>query len=238
MRPQVFGKEHVIYFLISTLVAVACFILTKKYAKTEKSQRLVIKAVAFGLFLSILANRLSQVFRYDTVRWYCIIPDSFCGMTSLVLSLGVLLGKKNNDVLHFAWLLGIFGGIATVVYPDFVGQSDSIFYLPTISGLLHHSFSAFTVVLLLAFGQIEITYKKWRCVLFGLTAYMTVGAFLIGVFKVSDAFHIFDPLLSNTPLTAWFMAPLYALGHGLIFLGVEIVKKRKGLKNASEVLDK
>ena len=67
---------------------------------------------------------------------------------------------------------------------------------------------------------------------------MSVGAFLIGVFKVSDAFHIFDPLLSNTPLTAWVMAPLYALGHGLVFLGVEIFNKRKALKNTSEVLDK
>ena len=123
--------------------------LAKKFAKTEKSQNITLKILAGLLFVSIITNRLSQVFRYDNVRWHCIIPDSFCGMTSLVLSLAVLFGKKNNGVLHFVWLLGLFGGVSTVIYADFVGQSSSIFYLPTISGLLHHSFSAMLVVALL-----------------------------------------------------------------------------------------
>ena len=114
MPPQLFGIEHILYIVITTVVAVVGLLLAKKYAKSEKAQTLVLKGIAAALFAAIMANRLSQVFRYDTVRWYCIIPDSFCGMTSLVLSLAVLLGKKDNDVLHFVWLLGIFGGISTV----------------------------------------------------------------------------------------------------------------------------
>ena len=69
-------------------------------------------------------------------------------MTSLVLSLGVLLGGKDNPVLHFAWLPGLFGGITTVIYASFVDQGPSIFYLPTISGLLHHSLAAMVAVAL------------------------------------------------------------------------------------------
>ena len=65
-------------------------ILAKKYAKSEKSQTIFLKTIAVCLFISILTNRLSQVFRYDDVRWYLIIPESYCGMTSLVLSLAVI----------------------------------------------------------------------------------------------------------------------------------------------------
>lgn len=79
------------------------------------------------MFISIMINHLSQVFRYEEIRWYAIIPDSYCGMTSLVLSLAVIFGKKDNCVLHFTWLLGIFGGISTVIYATFVGQGPTIF---------------------------------------------------------------------------------------------------------------
>lgn len=227
MNPQLFGIEHILYILLSTLLGSASLVAAKKFAKTEKSQKIFLKSLAFLLFVAIMANRLSQVFRYDEVRWYCIIPDSFCGMTSLVLSLGVLFGKKDNNVLHFAWLLGLFGGISTVIYATFVGQGPTIFYLPTISGLVHHSFSAMLVVALFLFKQIHITYKKWYCTLFGFTSYLTVGAFLMHTFQMSDAFHIAEPLLSDTPLTAWVMAPMYAFAYGLILLIAEIVNRKR-----------
>lgn len=227
MNPQVFGIEHVLYIVISTVIGGATIFLGKKFLKTEKAQTVFLKILAGLLFVAIAANRLSQVFRYDTVRWYCIIPDSFCGMTSLVLSLAVLFGKKDNPVLHFVWLLGLFGGISTVIYANFVGQSSSIFYLPTISGLLHHSLSAMVVVALLFLKQIDITYKKWYCTLFGFTCYLTVGAFLMHTFPISDAFHIVEPLLSGTPLTAWVMAPMYAVAYAIILFAVEFFKRRK-----------
>lgn len=228
MSPQLFGIEHILYIIISTALCGGALILAKRYAKTEKMQNVFLKLLAALLLIAILTNRLSQVFRYDTVRWYQIIPDSFCGMTSLVLSLGVLFGKRDNAVLHFTWLLGLFGGISTVIYATFVGQSSSIFYLPTISGLLHHSFSATLVIALLMFKQIDITYKKWYCTIFGFTAYLTVGAFLMHTFNLSDAFHIAEPLLSGTNLTAWVMAPMYLGAYALILLCIELARK-KGL---------
>lgn len=225
--PVLFGIEHILYIVISTIVCTTALLLTKKYAKTDKAVAMVLKSLAVALFVAIMANRLSQVYRYDTVRWYLIIPDSFCGMTSLVLALAVLFGKRDNPVYHFVWLLGLFGGISTAIYATFVGQGTTIFYLPTISGLVHHSLSATVVVALLMFKQIDITYKKWYCTFFGFTAYLTVGAFLMHTFDMSDAFHIAEPLLSDTPLTAWVMAPMYALAYGLILLGVELYKKHK-----------
>ena len=234
MAPQLFGIEHILYIIITTILAAAGLLLAKKYAKTEKSQKIVLKILAALLLFAIMTNRLSQVFRYDNVRWYCIIPDSFCGMTSLVLALAVLLGKKDNDVLHFVWLLGLFGGISTVIYATFLDQDLSFFYIPTISGLLHHSFCATLVVAILIFKYMDITYKKWYCTFFGFTSYLTLGAFLMEAFDMSDAYHIAEPLIPDTPLTAWVMAPMYALGYGLILLIVEIAK-RKNRKKATPV---
>lgn len=226
MPPELFGIEHILYIVISTLLCSAILLAGKKLAKTPRSQTIFLKGLACLLFVAIMTNRLSQVFRYDTVRWYCIIPDSFCGMTSLVLALAVLFGKRDNHVLHFVWLLGLFGGISTVIYASFVGQGPTLFYLPTISGLLHHSLSAMMVVALFLFRQIDVTYKKWYCTFFGFTSYLTVGAFLMQTFHMSDAFHIAEPLLSDTPLTAWVMAPMYAVAYALILLGFELAKKK------------
>ena len=226
MAPQLFGIEHILYIIISASIASIVLLLAKRYARTERAISIFLKAIAIMLFAWIVTNRLSQVFRYEEVRWYLIIPDSFCGMTSLCLSLSVLFGKKDNAALHFLWLLGLFGGISTVIYCTFIGQSSSVFYLPTISGLLHHSFSATLVVALLMFRQIDITYKKWYYTLFGFTCYLTVGAFLMHMFKMSDAFHISEPLLPDTFLTAWGMAPIYAAAYALILWVVEIWKKR------------
>lgn len=228
--PELFGIEHILYIVISTIVCTTVLLLTQKYAKTDKAVAIVLKSLAAALFVAIMANRFSQVYRYDTVRWHLIIPDSFCGMTSLVLALAVLFGKRDNPVYHFVWLLGLFGGISTAIYATFVGQGPTIFYLPTISGLVHHSLSATVVVALLMFKQVDITYKKWYCTFFGFTTYLTVGAFLMHTFDMSDAFHIAEPLLSDTPLTAWVMAPMYALAYGLILLGVELYKKHKKVK--------
>lgn len=160
MAPQLFGIEHILYIVISAVLGGAGLLLAKKFAKTEKAQSNVLKLLALLLFISIVTNRLSQVFRYGGVRWYCIIPDSICGMTSLMLSIGVLFGKKDNGIVHFTWLLGLFGGISTVIYATFLDQDVSFFYLPTISGLMHHSFAAMLAVAVLMFRYMEISYKN------------------------------------------------------------------------------
>lgn len=69
--------------------------------------------------------------------------------------------------------------------------------------------------------------KKWYCTFFGFTSYLTLGAFLMHTFDLSDAFHIAEPLLPNTPLTAWVMAPMYVTAYAIILLVIELVRKHK-----------
>lgn len=225
MDLRVFGTAHIIYLLITLPLSFIVLFLGKKFTKSEKSQSIFLKTLAGLLLIWIIINRLSQVYRYGMVRWEQIIPDSFCGMTSLVLALAVLFGKKDNPVYHFVWALGLVGALITVLNPTFLDQAPSIFYLPTISGLLHHSLALVIVAALLLFGQIYITYKKWYCTFFGFTAYLSIGAFQMSVLGFPDAYHIAEPILSGTPLTAWVMAPLYAVGYGLVLLVIELVRK-------------
>ena len=227
MDLRVFGTVHLIYLAITLPLSVIGLVLAKKYAKSEKAKSIVLKSLGGLLLIWILINRLSQVYRYDQVRWEQIIPDSFCGMTSLVLALAVLFGKKDNAVYHFTWFLGLVGATITVLNPTFLSQGPTVFYLPTISGLLHHSVALVVVVALLMFGQIHITYQKWYCTFFGFTAYLTVGAFQMAVFGFQDSFHIAEPILSGTPLTAWVMAPIYAVGYGMVLLAIELIRRKK-----------
>ena len=233
MPAVVFGIEHFLYIGITTVLASSALLLAKKYLKSDKAITIFMKSLAACLFIAILANRLSQVFRYGLVRWEQIVPDSYCGMTSLVLATSVLFGKKDNYALHFVWLLGIFGGISTVIYPTFIGQGPTVFYLPTISGLLHHSLSATLSIALFMFGWLHLTYKKYFCTLIGFTCYLTVGAFLIGCLGLSDAFHIYTPLLDNTPLTTWVMGPIYIVCYALILFFVEFARRRIREKNSA-----
>ena len=230
MDLRVFGAVHFIYLLATIPLSVIGLLLAKKFAKTEKAQSIVLKSLGGLLLIWILINRLSQVYRYSDVRWEQIIPDSFCGMTSLVLALSVLFGKKNNCVYHFTWFLGLIGALITIFNPTFLDQGPSVFYLPTISGLLHHSLALVVVGALLIFHQIQITYKKWYCTFFGFTAYLTIGAFQMSVLGFEDSFHIVEPILSGTPLTAWVMAPLYGIGYGLVLLVIEIIRRRKHIR--------
>jgi len=231
MPAELYGIEHFTYMGVTAAVAAALLLCAKKFAKTERSQKIVLKSLALALLAAIVTNRLSQVFRYETTCWAAIIPDSYCGLTSLLLALAVLLGKKDNNAYHFLWILALFGGISTVVYPAFIGQGPTVFYLPTISGLAHRSLSATLAVALLLFGQVTVTYKKWYCTLFGFTCYLSLGAFLIGALKISDAFHIYTPLIPDTPLTTWGMAPIYAVCYALLLLAVELVRRHRSKKH-------
>ena len=230
MNLNLFGSVHLLYLAITLSISVLVLFFAKKYAKSERAQKAVLKSIALLLLIWIITNRLSQVFRYSDVRWELIIPDSFCGMTSLVLSLAVLFGKKDNVAYHFVWSLGIVGSMITIFHPTFLDQGPTIFYLPTISGLLHHSLTLLMIAALFLFGQINVTYKKWYCTLFGFTSYLTVGAFQMAVLGLSDSFHIVEPMIGETPLTAWFIAPIYAAGYALVLFCFELVRKYRGKK--------
>ena len=227
MNPQVFGKEHLIYIAISLLTAFAVIFLAGRYAKSERTRTVFLKCAAGVLFLLIFTNRLALVFEYDTPNYMKLLTDSFCSTSSYVLSLALRVGKKNNDVLHFIWLVALAGGSIVTFYSDFIGQNPSFLYPPTILGMMHHTVSAIVVILMLMFGYLRLNYKKWYCNLFGFTCYFSYGAFLMCVLNYSNPFYMKEPALSGTPFTAWGIAPIYIALWAVIILIVELVRKKR-----------
>ena len=224
---KIFGWEHVTYLLVWLAVSIAVLACVKIFAKTEKAQKISVKITGGVLLLSILTSRIAQTFLWGDFTWYNFFPTTFCGTSSLVLALAVLLGKKDNCVLHFVWFIALLGGIITSVYPDFLECHNSFFHLDFITSFVHHSLSIVMVVMLLMLKQINITYKKWHYSLFGFCCYLTYGTFLMATFKFSDTFNMFSPILSGTSFTAWVMAPIYFALYGAVILIVELVRRKR-----------
>lgn len=227
MNPQVWGREHLIYIAVSMLTALTVCTLMKKFAKTRKIGGIVVKVSAGILFLIIFTNRMALVYEYGDPNWMELITDSFCSTSSYVLALAILLGKSNNNVLHFIWLVALGGGTITTFYPNFIGQNPSFLYPPTILGMMHHTWSAIVVVLMLMNGYLTLTYKKWYCTLVGFAAYLAYGAFLMCVLDFDNPFYMTAPAIDGTVFTAWVIAPIYAAVYALILLMVELFRRRK-----------
>ena len=233
MSPKIWGWQHILYMVIFLSLTIAGLFFAKKYVKNEKGKKIIIKTLGCLLLISVVCNRISIVFKTEVPEWSWLFPDSFCGMSSFVLSLAVLFGKKNNDVLHFVWMIAFVGGIITFFYPEFIGQNSSFFYMPTITGLLHHTFSWILVTTIITFDYLHITYKKWYCTLWGLTSYLAAGTFVMSVLGHGDAFSIFNPILEGTPFTFWFMLPIYIAVYSFALLGFYLLDKKKNIRQAN-----
>ncbi len=229
MNPQVFGKEHLIYVIVCLCVGIATCVLAKKFVKTEKAKSIFMRCLGAVLFAVILANRFALVFERETANWYKLITDSFCSTSSYVLGLTLMIGKKDNNVLHFVWFISLVGGAITTFYPNFIDQHPSFMYPPTILGMLHHTIQMFIVILMLLLGYVRISIKKFHCSIIGLVSYLAFGGFLLCVLGAhfGNPFYMTAPALGGTPLTVWVIAPIYLVVQFLILFTVELVRKKK-----------
>lgn len=228
MPPKLYGTEHIVYIVLFFVVAAAIVLVTQFALKTEKHKTIMIKSVAGVLLVMTLYNRISLAVWHDNAVW--LLPNSYCGMSSLLLSVCVLLGKPKNKMYDFLFWLESVGGIACVFYPYFLGQGDSIFFSPTISGLLHHSFGFILCVLLVQCKWFSPSLKRWKMFPIGMCAYTVYGLFLLDVCKMPEAMQIDAPLVAGTPLKWWFVI---LVGSALLFVYLfclEKFEKRKAKK--------
>ena len=76
---KIYGIEHILYVVVFLVVTTIFLIFSKKFAKTEKAQNVIIKSVATLLFISIIASRLSITFQSNDPKWYSMLPNQYCG---------------------------------------------------------------------------------------------------------------------------------------------------------------
>lgn len=105
MNPTICGTEHIVFLVIFVVISIISLILIAKYVKTEKTKTILIKSLAGLLLCAILCNRISlAVINND---WTRLIPNTFCGLDSLVLALALLIGKKKQRSFAFCSIYSV-----------------------------------------------------------------------------------------------------------------------------------
>ena len=235
MNPQIYGTEHIIFLAVFFVLATVSLILIAKYVKTEKTKTIIIKVLAFLLLCAILCNRISiAVLSND---WTRVIPNTFCGMDSLVLALAILFGKKDNAVLHFVVYFAFAGGLGTILYPTFIDTYSSVFHPITFSGLIHHALSFYLTILLQVVGWFTPDCKKWKSIVVGFLAYITLGAFLIFGLGISTAFYMNESIIDGTPLTVWVLIPIFVVGFTIYMFIDQTIRFKIRKKKESNVVN-
>lgn len=227
--PKIFGWQHIVYLIVACALCIGAIFIIRKFCKTEKQQRLAIQIYSAILLVFILANRI-LIAAVQQHRFLAVIPNSFCGITSLCFAICGLCCKKDDKFLHWIVYCGLLGGLLTMIYPDFIGQAPSIFYHLTITGLVHHTLAFFLGVTMISIGWFKPSLKRWAWLPLGLTSMMTYGQFLITTGIHSDAMYINEPLISGTPFTWWFTGILFLVLHIVMILIFEYVYLRKSGK--------
>lgn len=223
--PHVYGLEHFLYLGFTFLWMGLGFWWIHRHIHTDKQIEWTIRILGVILFLAIMWNRISVCSLRDGFQFF--IPSTFCGMSSLLLSISAMTLKKNHPAFHAIAYVGLLGGLLTTFYPDFIGQSTSIFYPMTISGLIHHAIMVFLVLVMFQTKWLVPSMKKWFYLPLGLSLYMTIGLFQITIMGYANAMYIYEPILEGTPLN-WFWLGMIFLPYHAVFLWVwETIRKRQ-----------
>ena len=119
--PKVFGWQHIVYLVIFVAAFAATLTVIKLKVKSERTLNIIIKSLGGLLLAPIIFNRIAIAFhRHDA---WGLVPDSFCGMTSLCLAICALVCKKDALPFHCLAYIAFWGGAITTFYPDFIGQA-------------------------------------------------------------------------------------------------------------------
>lgn len=220
---QLFGPEHLIllgvYFALAA--ALGFFVWRKRDQQDFIRKMLVVIAILHIVVICI--NRVSICIRRDTFN--DLLPDTFCGFLSIISPIIILTDKKQKRLLHGLLFPMFMGGFLALIYPSYLSQASSIFYIPTISGLTHHEFLLIEAVVILASGYLVPTVKRWYAVLMILGIYMVYGGILMlaGIYPAIE--FINKPILDAKILEPYIILPLAFAVQCLILLGIELYRK-------------
>lgn len=108
---------HISYIILNIIILILTIILCGKCFL--KGKQLIIKIAGIILFVLVIVNRFSITI-YDNViaskdaSWWELLPNSICGLSSLLLALAIILGKEDNWILNSASYLGFFGSAIVI----------------------------------------------------------------------------------------------------------------------------
>lgn len=208
-----YGVNHIIFLagfvlLLTVTVLVICFAL-----KTQKQKDVFVRILGALLAISLVINRISlALWNAQKIGWLELIPNTYCGMTSLLLGLFALFGKPHHKAFDFLFYVELFGGVACLVYSNFLLQGPkphpTFWFFPTFTGMLHHALGVILCVSLVLCKWFSPSLKRWYIFPIGMGVYTLFGLFLLDVLHIRHTMQIDDPLLPHTPLKWWLVIPI------------------------------
>ena len=223
------GIEHIIYLIVCACILIPLGIILKKKMNTDKKIEIMFRVLGLIGLVAIICTRIA--ISLDENNFIYLIPDSFCSMTSFLTSIALLFFKKDNLILHAVWLIGLIGMTTSVIYPDFLYETTTLFNFSTMTCLLHHTITLFNLIMVFVFKYLSLTYKKSWTQLVGGVLYIGLGFILIYAFNIKGAFYIMVPAIKNTKLYFAVMLPMYVFLYTLIIFLVEFYRYKKINKN-------
>ncbi len=218
---EIFGLEHIIYFIVSLVLMTALTIIFKVFVKKEKMY-IVMKIIAgFGLVLMVIYRIIVSKSRNGTFLDF--LPDTYCSMMGFIMPIIVLCFKPNTKVFQYAMFAGMIGGLLTLCYPDFIVYFDNIFNIHAFTGLLYHTNMLFMFIVAISTGYFVPTFKNWTSVLTGLAFMVVVGEFGNSVLNQANNMYLNAPLISNTIFTWWFVGILFLILYTIILQIYEMI---------------
>ena len=238
----VYGVFHIVYLVVAVMAMILEIIILKKKKISDDKLQLILKIEGAIWLISVLLNRFVVTYSDVVINnregytWLNLIPNTYCGICSLVLSISLMTLKKDNFIFHSLGYLGLVGGFVTMLYPDFL-DSQSIFDLRSITGLLHHTLMFSIMLKMMLFGYMQPTIKKCSYFTLGICVIMTLGVLEKDAFKFTKAMEIGDPLLKSLKvLTSWYITDLLLIICHFVFLVIH--EKRKTHENLKDILKK
>lgn len=117
MAPKVFGWQHLTFLAVFLCIAVAAVLIVQYGMTTDKRKTVFLKCTALSLLILVVLNRISlAVWHRDAVQ---LLPNSYCGVTSLLLALTVLLGRPHAKLLHLLVYVALVAALLRLYIPTF-----------------------------------------------------------------------------------------------------------------------
>lgn len=232
--PGVYSLPHIVYLAIMIPLVVAGIILVMKFIKEEKHIRLLVMITAGALLALIVTNRIAYTYQRVVIEggtlfvdgevlhytWGYLVPETFCGLSALALSLAALCFKKDNILLHALAYFGLINGIASSFYPVYLNR-QGFFEVGTITSLIFHVVMVFLSLVIILKKYMVPTIKKWYAVPLVYAIFCLIGLFDVQVLGTpeKEAMSLFEPLVSQLPhLSMWYSIGIALTVADIIFL--------------------
>ena len=107
---RLYSTYHIIFIVLFSVIFAAAILVFKFALKTDKARDVFIRCIGGLLAISLILNRIAiTVWRDQGLGIRALIPNSYCGMTNLLLGLFVAFGKRNMKAFQFLFYFSFLG---------------------------------------------------------------------------------------------------------------------------------